>query len=355
MAECKSFQKGTVFSNLTWSPQIAQRLKPRESGLPGWFGHGILMAGYDFRCEMNPTINVLRRLFRLQMVTLLCFNPSLIYGLLFLLPLPVNRVSLFQWRPIGRLSYWKSLFVWMILKRSHAVAVYSHTSGRYIRRYFPGRSIQQIGLYVDTEYFHPSPTERNNNDFVFVPGDHKRNESLVVDVAKKQGVHVVRVTRNLLIREAIEEMRAEEVEVRFNVSFDELRILYQTCRYVLILSDSSEIPTGITTLAEALACGADVVISRGQSNSWPPEMNGKLPFISVPAKSDAETLSNVVCQLSSDTQQKSVRVARARNFAVAQFSGSAVGKQWGELLDFLPYRLNQVSVGCVCDFIKRRK
>jgi glycosyltransferase involved in cell wall biosynthesis len=321
-----------VFSNLSWSDQIAERLRPRGSGLPGWFAYAIVLAGYTFRCDMNPARRVLSAVAGGNRITLLCFNPSFIYGLLFLLPLPINRVSLFQWRPIGRLSWLKSAFVQLTLCRSHAIVVYSHITARYLRRYFPGKRIRQIGLYVDTEYFRPA-LQQSLGGFIFAPGDHKRDERLLSEVARRLGTRIVRVTRNPAVRDAVERLNSREIELRFNVSFDELRNLYQQCRCVLILSDSSEIPTGITSLAEALACGADVVISRGSSNSWPRKMADALPFTTISQSADASVVATAICALDPDPSQKEARSRNARDFALRQLSGPAVARQWNDVLD----------------------
>jgi len=345
MKRSRSAGKGVVFSNLTWNTQVAQRLNPEQNSVPGWFGRGILLAGHKFCCRMNPVLSILRCLLRRQPVTLLCFNPSLIYGLLFFLPLPVNRVSLFQWRPLSRLSALKALFVWFTLRRSHAILVYSHTTKRYLRRIFPEIPIRQIGLYVDTTYFYPDPVKDRGEDFLLVPGDHKRDESLLVEIAERLGTRIVRVTRNETVRRTIESIASEAVDLRFNVSFDELRALYQSCRAVLILSDSSEIPTGITTLAEALACGADVVISRGHSCSWPPEIDKSLPFVIIPAHSDVMLIIDTLRRFDADPARKAGRRKLARDFAEVHLSESALARQWYEVLDALPHRSVPVACG----------
>jgi len=322
-----------VFSNLNWNQQIAMRLQPSESGQPGWFGYPIKLAGYDFRCDTRPIFSLVHALTHGQQCVLLCFNPSLVYFLLFLLPLPVRRISLFQWRPLGRISRAKRLVVWLSLWRSHEIVVYSHLSARYLQRLFPGKPIQQIGLFADEKYFLPPQSDGELSlPFIFVPGDHKREERLLGYIADKLDLDVVRVTRNEHIRKTVEALAHPRVDLRYDVSFEELRTLYQTCRAVLILSDASEIPTGITSLAEALSCGSDVVISRGHSNSWPSEITKAFPFATVAPGADADAVARAL-RLQWNTGKKWERRQRARQFALRHLSAEALAQNWRDILE----------------------
>lgn len=325
-------KKCRVISNLDKNDQVALRLRPRESGLPGWFGYPIMAAGYDFCCDKSPFWKLLMCLWRRQRCVLLCFNPSVVYFALFLLPLPFRRVSLFQWKPLGRVGRVKGLVIWLTLFRSHQIVVYSHVSARYLRRLFPRKHIRQIGLFVDENFFSPLLSGGSEaSPFILVPGDHKRDERFLGGISESLGLKLIRVTRNSCVKSAVEGLAHEGVEVRYNVSFEELRTLYQVSSVVLILSDSSEIPTGITTLAEALSCGADVVISRGQSSSWPPEIAKDLPFTVIPSNATASEVKKAVYDHWS-AKAKTDRQSQARQFAVDYLSTEVLAREWVEIL-----------------------
>lgn len=325
-------RNGVVFSNLNETSQVSNRLRPTETGLPGWFGYPIKRAGYDFRCDSRPFSELVLALWRGQQCVLLCFNPSLIYFLLFMLPLPVWRVSLFQWKPLCRLPPAKALAVRLTLMRSHEIVVYSHLSARYLRRIFPRKPIRQIGLFADEHFFTPPQLgETPAAPFILVPGDHKREERLLGEIAENLKLNVVRVTRNPQVRSAVEALSHERVDVRYDVSFEDLRTLYQTCSVVLILSDSSEIPTGITTLAEALSCGADVVISRGHSNSWPPKIAKALPFTVIPFEASADAVAGAIRE-QWRRGNKADRQSQARKFALDHLSTDVLTQEWKHIL-----------------------
>lgn len=324
--------KNVIFSNLDFNDQVYKRLRPNETGFPGWFGYPIKQIGYDFRCDKNPIFGIAKTFFQRRRCALLCFNPSLIYFFLFILPLPIQRISLFQWKPIGRLPRAKAFVIWLILRRSHEILVYSHIAARYLQRQFPQKRVYQLGLYTDENFFSPPLLNQiPNSTFILAPGDHKREERLLGEVADKLNVNVVRVTRNAEVRNAVETLAHPRVELRYNISFEELRALYCTCKVVLILSDSSEIPTGITTLSEALSCGSDVVISNGHSNSWPPEISRALPFATVRSGADANEVAEAVVRQGT-MQSKCSRRERARQFALSHLSETAVSQDWRKIL-----------------------
>lgn len=283
--------KGVVFSNLEWREDIKERMQQDNLDTPKWFANGIISAGYEFRCEKNPAINLLMSLWKGKKITLLCFNPSLIYLILFILPLPVKRVSLFQWRPLGKSSFIKVILIKLLLLRSDKIVVYSYIAKRYLNRYFKSKQVEQIGLFVDTDYFVPKISHSNNKKFILVPGDHKRNETLLNSIAKKLNIHIIRVTRDNNVRNAVIDLNSESITVKYKIDFIELKKLYQDCSAVLIISDSKEIPTGITTLSEAISSGAPTVITRGQSCSWPQEIAKQFPFIIISPAADTDAIS----------------------------------------------------------------
>jgi glycosyltransferase involved in cell wall biosynthesis len=168
-------------------------------------------------------------------------------------------------------------------------------------------------------------------NFLLVPGDHKRDEAVLTELSERLSMRIVRVTRSREAANAVEEL-SPNVELLFDVSFEDLRHLYQTCHSVLILSDSSEIPAGITSLAEALSCGADIVVTSGHSNSWPREIAWSVPYSVVPPTATAEQIATAINRLDNDARARVERANRSRAFALRELSGAAVSCQWKKIL-----------------------
>ena len=330
---------GIVIANLTLNDEVLERMRPKESGIPAWFGYAPTLAGYNFEGKPRPFTTILRGWAQRLPVSLLCFNPSLIYGYLFIAPLPINRIALFQWRPLGRLPPLKRAFLLLTLRRAHVILVYSHIAKRYLQRILPKSRIVQIGLFTDTDYFAPAPQGAEpKSPFLFVPGDHKRDERLLGEVAERLNMRVIRVTRSAVVRDKIRELDHPWVELQYKVSFEDLRKLYRESACVIILSDSSEIPTGITTLAEALACGANIVINQGHGSSWPSDIAADLPFTIIKPKATAADLTQAVVSILEDSATQSERTQKARAFAMRHLSGDALAVQWRTVLSSLPHR-----------------
>ena len=258
-----------VYTNLSNSNEIQERLVLKNRLLPGWFGLPIINSGNTLVFKNSfSLIFLFKNLFNNKTEdVLLCFNPSLSFFIVFMTPLKCAKFSLYQWRPFDKLSILKKFAVYCILCNSDKILTYSRVSQRYLQRIFPKKEIKLIDLYTDTEYFNYVETITKEN-YVLVIGDHKRDEKLIVDLSKILDMKVMRVTRDINVKTSLKYAESENFNVLYNVSFNRLRELYQKSKLVLIISDSSEIPTGITSLCEALSTGAKVIISKGLSNIY---------------------------------------------------------------------------------------
>ncbi|MFV8819140.1 hypothetical protein [Haliea sp. E17] len=324
-----------VFVNLDYSPEIASRLLDSKSDrAPKWFVSPLEFAGYEVCYCRNPSIEVIKSFLRGVRPRLLCFNPSLAFLVVALLPLPMELYSLYQWRPFSRLGFLKRSAVNIILSRSKKIAVYEPVAARYLRRLFPRKEISQIGLFTDTDYFRAREvSDEDLEKYLFVPGDHLRNEELLGEIAIMTRMKILRVTRNKHVYREIKRLNAASIEVKFNVSYEELRRLYQDATYVLILSDSSEIPTGITTLFEALACNKHVIINGGKSCSMFGN-SGCEPILKLPKRYSANEVFEAVSLLNRSIQPcKSYSNSSGRAYVEKECSITAVSEDWKRLFN----------------------
>lgn len=126
-----------------------------------------------------------------------------------------------------------------------------------------GRRATLFPHVVDTDFFSFSP-KRDREDFILVPGDNDRDERLVISLACA-GFKVVRVTRDLARLKRNWTWSTARIDVKSDLSFQELRCLYRTAAAVALPITSSNHAAGQTSLLEAVSCGTPVVISRGKA------------------------------------------------------------------------------------------
>ena len=281
-----------VVVNLTNTRDVADRMSAeRPPSLPGWFALAIRHAGFDVALSLNPIGAWIRALLSRRPLHALCFNPSSWYLLIFLLPARGKRVCLYQWRPLSRLAPLRFLRAYLLLALADAVVVYDPVAARYIRRIFRTKAVVQIGLYTDTDFFKPGADASNDRPaagaaFILAPGDHLRQERYFRDLAECSGLRVVRVTRNAHVAERVQQDSHAGVELVFDTTYEQLRELYRTAAAVAVFTDSAEVPIGITTCFEALACGATVILTPGRCAAalgrksapvyiWPPDRTAR--------------------------------------------------------------------------------
>lgn len=134
----------------------------------------------------------------------------------------------------------------------------------------PGR-LAWLPFGVDTRFFTPDEgIEREN--VVLVPGNHRRDERAVMDLARSSTAGpVVRVSNAPWVREmylpALETDRGLSSSLRFerSVTPDRLRDLYRRARLVWLPLVASREPSGLTAALEAAACGCPLVVSEGMT------------------------------------------------------------------------------------------
>jgi hypothetical protein len=162
---------------------------------------------------------------------------------------------LHTWR--YRLKIWRLRY---ILRRASLLLVNDlHTATDIFR--WSGRRPTEIPYGVDCDFFSYNPPE-SRAGFLLVPGNNDRDEQCVLGLADG-GEKIVRVTNDPGTRAFYEARAHPGVTVRFAVTFEELRDLYQTAGAVLMPVLTANHAAGQTSALEALACGAPLIVTAG--------------------------------------------------------------------------------------------
>jgi hypothetical protein len=172
-----------------------------------------------------------------------------------------GRVIFLCWG-IGHYSGLRHRTARFVLSRARHLVVNEERTRDEIMR-LTGREATLIPYFVDSNYFRFHP-EDGRCDFLFCPGANDRDAQLLVELAM-HGYRVIWLVGDTVRRNF--EGAHRYLELRSNVSFTELRWLYQHCRMVILPLVRDIHAAGQTTGLEALACGAPLLISKGRTSS----------------------------------------------------------------------------------------
>jgi hypothetical protein len=278
---------------LLMNPDAEQRKRMRpDTDLPKWFGYPIIRSGY--RVHFSRSTKEIRSILaknRSIRPLVLVFNVSLLE---FLVVQALRRkcrvVSLFQWVALETLPPLKRFIYRSILSASEQILVYSRIQQDYVRRRFPRAEVRWMGLYTDTVFFQPQMKAAPRpvpGPFLLVPGNHKRDEKLIVEVAETLQMPIVRFSSAPAVIREYSARQSPHVKFLANLSFERIRSLYQQAAAVLNIADDSEWPVGVTTFCEALAMNARIITPSGHSASGYEFEDGTKPYLNVsdPTKS----------------------------------------------------------------------
>lgn len=210
-------------------------------------------------------------------------------------PAPVGQILdkeaiLIAWHPSVQLLLWTMLrrrviyLCWgmpytrnvlaLYLKRSRLRAILRRATMIFVNdcitmadvKMLSGRAAHVIPYVVDSRFFMFGPASERD-DYVLVPGDNGRDEHLVVSLVER-GISVKRVYRDARIAEFYSSRKfAGKVDCHYRVSYGRLRELYQRARVVGVPLVAANHAAGQTSVLEAIACGAPVIVSSGRTAS----------------------------------------------------------------------------------------
>lgn len=193
----------------------------------------------------------------------------------------LGRARLFAWHPtrdvtlaalgFGGLTYlcwgfpyrggWRDRRLEVILRRATHVLVNDEATRAEIADRI-GREAQIVPFFVDTDFFNFRPL-LGREDFLFCNGVNDRDPELLLALAQR-GHRIVWLVNDDSLSQKYRGAHPN-LSLRRNVSYGELRGLYQTCRANIMPSRQDAHCAGQTTGMEAIACGAPLVISPGRT------------------------------------------------------------------------------------------
>lgn len=143
-----------------------------------------------------------------------------------------------------------------------------------------GRPIRFFPWIVDDDFFKPTPDVRRTGT-LFVPGDRGRLDDVVLEIARRTGRRVVRVSRYFPETVLAAYATCANIDLRYFVRWEELLRLYQETDMVLNVVDDAETSTGMTSFLEGLAMNALVITPAGHSSAGYEFPDGSKPYLTI--------------------------------------------------------------------------
>jgi hypothetical protein len=164
------------------------------------------------------------------------------------------------WGGLGR-SGIKGIAERTILQRAEYLLVNDAVTQADIKHLI-GRSSVMMPYSVDTNFFAFSG-HAGRSDFLFCSNTNDRNPEVLLALAEA-GQKVVWTVDDVTLR-GPHTGRHPNLQLVPRVSFPKLRMLYQTCRAVVMPLRRDAHAAGQTAILEAISCGAPVVITAGRT------------------------------------------------------------------------------------------
>lgn len=306
----------------------------RSDFSPRWFAAPIMKA--DQKIRFGSRLSDAIQSVRAGEQRFLVFNVSRTeYIFSQLAPSRLNVISLHQWAPKNGTIDIKHKLRGHVLRRSKLVVTYSRQSYRELSCHFPANRLRWIGHFVDTQFFDPGLQSRDEERFalpahpyLLAVGDHKRLESMLVQISRRLDLPLVRVTSDPKVVAWYQETRPKGVEVQHRISFTRLRELYREASLVLNAVDDTGWPVGITSFCESLAMGAPIVTSGNHSCSGYSDDLDQVPFGTV-VDIYSEEAWLTACRFWLENRAHSVCM---RAIAERLCSYESMSQQWSDIL-----------------------
>ncbi len=162
-------------------------------------------------------------------------------------------------------GFLKCLKLKLLLKNAKIIVVNDRETQKEIQN-LSGRVPTKIHYVVDGEYYY-FENYCAREEYVLVPGNNDRDETLVVELANR-GYHIIRLTRDSRVNNLyLDKLKSPQITVQFNVSVEKVRWLYQNAKVVALPVVSNNHAAGQTSILEAISCGAPIVLSSGRTET----------------------------------------------------------------------------------------
>ena len=315
-----------------------QHLRMNENATePKWFGFPISKTNYNIYFTRDWW-QIFRFITKNKTSGFLVFNVDFLEVLIclmsYLLPGRVRICILYQWVPLEKLSALKRIAYKLVINSSKIILCYSSITIEYLKRIWGKKNYFWIGLFTDTDFFKPSVKSESINKYFICPGNHLRDEELVLKIVRETGVRIIRYLNDLAVKKFYSENKSKHIEFKNNLSFQEVRSLYNDSLGVLNVVDDSDIPAGITTFCEGLSMNKIVITPSGHSSSGYIFDTGEIPFIKITnSKSLVEWIQAIESVLNKNFQIIETRTPRALAENLVSFK--VVNRKWSEILNIV--------------------
>jgi Glycosyl transferases group 1 len=181
---------------------------------------------------------------------------------------------------------WKNTVLKIVLRRAKHVLANDRSTVEEIR-VLSGRTAHLVPFFIDADYFEFGPRALRER-FLFCNGGNDRDTEVLLSLAHSG--FKVRWLINDPVQRTRYSGRHPNLVCLSQVSFSELRRLYQTCAVAVFPALRDAHAAGQTTGMEAVACGAPLVLSSGRTAS----IFSGLPSVSVVASRSGEAWAGAV-------------------------------------------------------------
>ncbi len=318
------------------SPSVSEKRRiERQNEEPRWFASPIIETDPDthFSRSWSHLASSMRD--KARRTDALVFSVGEIEAFLSLVPTTrLNICSLFQWPYLDLLPSIKRQIYRRLLTKSKVIVTYSQAAEVYLRGMFPNKKIFWMGLFTDTDFFCPGSNGIPMRKYLLAVGDHLRFEDIIVQIATKLRMPIVRVSNDVRVASFYSANPSALVEMRRGVDFKELRKLYQNAAAVLNVVDDSKWPVGITSFCEALAMNKALITSGRHCCSGYVFDDGSRPYTTIEQPQDVDCwLEGVGGIVREESLWKSGR--SPRDLAIKMCSFEQAVRKWKNVVDIL--------------------
>lgn len=327
---------------IVWTSLLPEPSGPdlieRFGEFPLEFHHGAVHAGFDVM--RGDTLALLLRAIqaaradgRKVMVFVYSLRPYDVLAIT-LCASTVPIVIYYQNIDPGLMPPLKRLLVSYALRRARLVLVqdalrfarFSAVQGARRTRFFP--------WIVDDVFFDPQagPSDVPRTPMLFVPGDRGRLDDVVIEIARRTGRRIVRVSRYFPEPVLAAYAACPNVDLRYYVRWEELLRLYRETAMVLNVTDDAETSAGMTSFLEGLAMNALVLTPAGHSSAGYEFADGFKPYVTIAQPRSADAWITAIESV--ERQPPRWPAGRTPRDLFLQMSGMAAAtRRWRELFD----------------------
>ncbi len=322
---------------LIWTSPLPRAPGPdlieRFGTYPLDFHHGALLAGFEIVCgdtlpRLCRAVLAARRQGRRVLIFVYSLRPYDVLALT-LFAGQVPAVVYYQNIDPDRMPWPKRLPVAYALARARLVLAQDALRLARFRRELGARRTRFFPWLVDDVFFQPRPGVART-PMLFVPGDRGRLDEVVMEIARRSGRRLVRVSRYFPEPVLAAYQACPHIDLRYFVRWDELLDLYQEASVVLNVTDDAQTSAGMTSFLEGLALNALVITPAGHSSAGYEFEDGSRPYLTIAQPRDVDAWLEAIAL--ADRHPRQWPEGRAPRDLFLKMSGlGATSRRWREL------------------------